>query len=492
MDKGIIKALVIDDSPTDAETLSYWLTKKLGCAVEIVTNGLDGLNKLAESNFDVVFLDIVMPFIDGVEVLREIRGFNRTAHLPVIIISSNTDSKTVRSLMQLKIFDYVVKPFNAEKLISRLSARLAELKGRQTIAVSMQLPGEVTARGHDKEIIMIADDDANFRHFFAATLGARFHVMEAANGAQAIAACMKHRPVFFFSGPQIGIFDRDRLIAKLRGIPSLADLKVFAIDAGDEADFADKSLYDGRVKRTFITQAFIESFNRCVSGAGADRSPARPFESVRQFLISATEQVFGMMMSTEVCVDEQQVELDAGQPGTHGVIELLGYKEGKRAKIEFCCDRACVVAMAMRMLQMEEAEAANSLELAHDSFGEVLNMIAGRMRNSLGEESREFDLGLPRVEERVALEGSVEFGKHFKTNFSFGEEFYFSVGVSFDVLSTREISASDIHDGMVLARALDFSGGMQLSKGRRLSVEMITEIRRRGVAEIEVFESAQS
>jgi hypothetical protein len=45
---------------------------------------------------------------------------------------------------------------------------------------------------------------------------------------------------------------------------------------------------------------------------------------------------------------------------------------------------------------------------------------------------------------------------------------------------------------MVLARALDFSGGMQLSKGRRLSAEMITEIQRRGVDEIEVFESTQS
>jgi|GEM_PF-637593 len=491
MNKGIIKALVIDDSPTDAETLSYWLTKKLGCAVEIVYNGLDGLNKLAEIDFDVVFLDIIMPLIDGVEVLREIRGFSRTAHLPVIIISSNTDSKTVQSLMQLKIFDYVVKPFNAQKLIGRLSARLAELKGRQTITVSMQLPGEVTIRAHDKEIIMIADDDANFRHFFASTLGTRFHVIEAANGAQAIAASMKYLPVFFFAGPKIGIFDRDRLIAKLRGIPSLAGLKVFAIDGEGEADFPDPSLYDGRVKRTFITQAFIDSFDPCVSGAGADRSPARPLGSIHQFLISATEQVFGMMMSTEVCVDEHQVELDAGQPGTYGAIELLGHKEGKRMTIEFFCDRACVVAMVMRMLQIEE-EAANSLGLAHDSLGEVLNMIGGRMRNSLGEEGREFDLGLPRVEERAALEGSAEFGKHSKMDFSFGEGFRFSVGVCFDVLSTRGISTSDIREGMVLARALDFSGGMQLSKGRRLSAEMITEIQRRGVDEIEVFESTQS
>jgi hypothetical protein len=66
------------------------------------------------------------------------------------------------------------------------------------------------------------------------------------------------------------------------------------------------------------------------------------------------------------------------------------------------------------------------------------------------------------------------------------------VGVRFDVLSTRGISTSDIREGMVLARALDFSGGMQLSKGRRLNAEMITEIQRRGVDKIEVFESTQS
>src|SRR3990172_365695 len=166
MVEGSLKTLIIDDSPTDAETLSYLLTKRLGCQVETAGNGLEGLNKLAEIPFDMVFLDLIMPLVSGVEVLSEIRAWPKTAHLPVIIISANTDAKTVQSLVQLKIFDYVIKPYHSEKLVKRFAAKFAALKSRLTIPASARLPGGEAKRKQGKEVALVVDEDANFRHFF--------------------------------------------------------------------------------------------------------------------------------------------------------------------------------------------------------------------------------------------------------------------------------------------------------------------------------------
>jgi CheY-like chemotaxis protein len=425
MKDNALKTLVIDDCQTDGETLAYLLIRKLGCEVEIATDGLDGLNRLTDGNFDLLFLDVMMPFLSGIEVLAEIRQWSKTAQLPVIIISANTDSDTIRSLLELKIFDYIIKPYNADRLVKRLASKLGELKSRLFVPVSVLNSGEDAVVEPGREVILVVDGDANFRHFLATTLAARFHVLEAASGAQAIAASIKHSPQVLLAGSQIGLFGRDRMVAKLRAVSSLAAIKIYAVDADDEANAAEKSLYDGRVKRTFVPQIFAESFERCLGGIIADRAPFDNSESLRQHLISATEQVFSMMMSTEVSLEPQPAELAAAKPSTCAAIALLGFKESKRIKIEFRCDRACVVAMAMLMLQMDEQEPATSMDLARSTLAEALNIIGGRVNESLGDEGKEFILGLPCVEDRTGLDGSLELRQDFEMTFSFGEGIYF-------------------------------------------------------------------
>jgi len=491
MVEGSLKTLIIDDSPTDAETLSYLLTKRLGCQVETAGNGLEGLNKLAEIPFDMVFLDLIMPLVSGVEVLSEIRAWPKTAHLPVIIISANTDAKTVQSLVQLKIFDYVIKPYHSEKLVKRFAAKFAALKSRLTIPASARLPGGEAKRKQGKEVALVVDEDANFRHFFNETMGSRYDVLEAANGAQALTVCLERFPDFVFTGPRIGIFGRDRMVAKLRAISGLAHLKVYTVDGNGEGGQADPSLYSGGVQRTFVPQAFIESVDRCLNGNGVAEPAKGGLDDLYQPLVSATEQVFGMMMSTEVNVEHDWVELDPAKPGIHGAIDLVSYQERKRIVIEFHCDRASVEAMAMRMLQMDKDEAEKNLEDARSSLAEVLNIIGGRMNNSLGEGGREFFLGLPRVEEQTVADGAAAASKRVEANFSAADGIHFSIGARLDNLSACLVATADIREGMVLARAVDFGGGMQLSKGRRLDAGMIAEIGRSGVGEIEVFEFVQ-
>lgn len=130
MSDSTLKALVIDDSPTDARILANILSSQLQTEVEIAKDGLEGLGKLSDDHFDLVFLDLHMPRMTGVEVLKKIREWPNTTNLPVIVISASNDAQTVQSLLGFKIFDYVIKPYNPELIVKRFTEKLATLRLR--------------------------------------------------------------------------------------------------------------------------------------------------------------------------------------------------------------------------------------------------------------------------------------------------------------------------------------------------------------------------
>ncbi len=127
MTKEILKALVIDDSATDARLLSNILSTRLQTHVEIAKDGLEGLEKLSTGNFDLAFLDLQMPRMTGTEVLKKIREWPNTINLPVIVISGNNDRETVQSLLEFKIFDFIVKPYDTSVISERLAHKLESL-----------------------------------------------------------------------------------------------------------------------------------------------------------------------------------------------------------------------------------------------------------------------------------------------------------------------------------------------------------------------------
>ena len=98
MDKQI-SILLVDDEEDFPQTFSYWL-KRQGYAVSVAHNGLEALEKIKKDSPDIVFLDLVMPNMDGYEVLKLIREFNQ--ELPVIVMSAYVED----SRLQKKIDFY--------------------------------------------------------------------------------------------------------------------------------------------------------------------------------------------------------------------------------------------------------------------------------------------------------------------------------------------------------------------------------------------------
>jgi len=109
------KALVVDDTPFHSNFLSMFLRMK-HYDVTVATDGVEGLAAAKKDTYDIVFSDIEMPNMNGIELLRALKRMPAYASTPVILISTLTDEAMKQKAVSLGAFAYVVKPFNSEKM----------------------------------------------------------------------------------------------------------------------------------------------------------------------------------------------------------------------------------------------------------------------------------------------------------------------------------------------------------------------------------------
>jgi two-component system response regulator AtoC len=101
--------LIIDDDPLIRKTLSGHLSKQ-GFEVQLAEEGEEGVRKFRELGPDVVLLDVRLPGLDGIEVLRQIRDLNKKTY--VLMMTAYDDMKTTVEAIKLGAFEYLVKPLN--------------------------------------------------------------------------------------------------------------------------------------------------------------------------------------------------------------------------------------------------------------------------------------------------------------------------------------------------------------------------------------------
>ncbi|MDQ2902999.1 MAG: response regulator transcription factor [Ktedonobacteraceae bacterium] len=115
------RILVIDDDPAVTSLLKRGLSYE-GFMVETVQSGAEGLTSARERPSDVVILDIMMPGLNGFEVLQRLRAGDE--HLPVLLLSGKDTPNDQIQGLTLGADDYVLKPFSFEVLLARVHALL--------------------------------------------------------------------------------------------------------------------------------------------------------------------------------------------------------------------------------------------------------------------------------------------------------------------------------------------------------------------------------
>jgi class 3 adenylate cyclase len=111
--------------------------------VVTAADGHEALDALADAEFDLVLLDIMMPEMDGYAVLENLRGSGRLASLPVIVISAIDDFDSVVRCIEMGAEDYLPKPFNATLLRARIGAVLEKKRLRDEVVRQLAVIREV-------------------------------------------------------------------------------------------------------------------------------------------------------------------------------------------------------------------------------------------------------------------------------------------------------------------------------------------------------------
>jgi len=112
------KVLIVEDEPSFVEALEVALTAE-GFDVEAVTDGRAALDAFASGHHDVMLLDLMLPGIQGIDVLRSVR---KTSDVPVIVVSAKDAESDVVSALALGADDYLTKPYSARELVARIRA----------------------------------------------------------------------------------------------------------------------------------------------------------------------------------------------------------------------------------------------------------------------------------------------------------------------------------------------------------------------------------
>jgi DNA-binding response OmpR family regulator len=115
--------LVVDDEAVLVETLVYNL-EQAGYRVLTATDGMSALEAARREKLDLIILDLMLPTMDGVEVCRQLRQDNRTATIPILILTAKGEEIDVVVGLEVGADDYVIKPFGRRELLSRIRALL--------------------------------------------------------------------------------------------------------------------------------------------------------------------------------------------------------------------------------------------------------------------------------------------------------------------------------------------------------------------------------
>lgn len=143
------RLLIVDDNENNRDMLSRRLQRQ-GYETEVAADGQEALEKIESGQHDIVLLDVMMPGMSGLEVLKRIRESHSIEELPIIMATAKGESADIIEALDLKANDYVVKPIDFPVLLARLRTqlslkRMSEMKNDFLRIASHDLKGPIHA-----------------------------------------------------------------------------------------------------------------------------------------------------------------------------------------------------------------------------------------------------------------------------------------------------------------------------------------------------------
>ena len=117
------RIVIVEDDPDICEILQYNLEQE-GCEVIVFHDGSQGLNHIRKTPPDLILLDLMLPGMNGLEISRSLRRDERTAKIPLIMITARSEEMDILQGLEQGADDYITKPFRPREVIARIKALL--------------------------------------------------------------------------------------------------------------------------------------------------------------------------------------------------------------------------------------------------------------------------------------------------------------------------------------------------------------------------------
>ena len=152
------KILLVDDVPANLSVLTAAL-EPAGYEILAVPNGVTALKVAAKAQPALILLDIMMPMMDGLETCRRLKQDESTRDIPVIFITARDETKSLVAGFQAGGVDYIIKPFHAEEVVSRVATHLQISRlTRELQKKNSELKAEMERRSHAETALKNADE----------------------------------------------------------------------------------------------------------------------------------------------------------------------------------------------------------------------------------------------------------------------------------------------------------------------------------------------
>jgi len=255
--------LVVEDSEPIVIQLTHILTRQ-GYRIQVARNGGEALEQIERSLPDAMILDLMMPEVDGFQVLRSIRGAEKTAQLPVLILTAKHVTREELSFLKGNQIRQVIQKgaVNRSDLLAAISEMVSPRQGEETGPPPRSVlpaqtsvtpvPVPVRKRTSGRPIILVVEDNPDNMMTARALLQDTCTVTEAADGQVGVEQARAHLPDLILMDISLPVMDGIEALGAIRRDRTLRHIPVIAVTASAMAGDREEILahgFDGYISK---------------------------------------------------------------------------------------------------------------------------------------------------------------------------------------------------------------------------------------------------
>lgn len=261
--------LIVDDDELNRDLLSRQLEKQ-GYILSSAPNGTTALEMVKVETYDLILLDVIMPDIDGYEVLAQLKANDRSRNISVIMLTGMSDKESVLKAINLGAEDYLVKPFSISSVRARIWRSLQSRGFRQVDSTTQQLPQEC-CEGN----ILIVDDNEVNRDVLAKRLSRMGYTVEQAeNGQEALNYLDRQNYDLVLLDIMMPVMDGFEVLGHMKSDEYLRSIPVIMITADDSPASSERCFSmgaDDYIVKPFNVAIIKSRVNSCILARKAQR-----------------------------------------------------------------------------------------------------------------------------------------------------------------------------------------------------------------------------